>query len=95
MLTRINEELFDYNDASWVTFYNEHGWVVVENFLHDSLRNDSLEQWNELKRDCAIEMGMSLEEYQPLVLDVNFLVQYLVLVHQVQLIKLLEHQKDI
>ena len=62
--TRINETVFSYDDTDWVTFYNEHGWVVVENFLHDSLRSDSLTQWNELKNDCAIEMGMSLDEYQ-------------------------------
>ena len=64
MQTRINETVFSFDDTDWVTFYNEHGWVVVENFLHDSLRNDSLTQWNELKNDCAIEMGMSLDEYQ-------------------------------
>ena len=63
MKQEINSTKFDKNDPNFIEFFEEHGWVV----LNGNLSSESIEglnQWANLKKRYADEMGLSLVEYE-------------------------------
>ena len=60
----INEIFFNPNDKNWVKFYVTHGWVVIDGNLGRDLIDKSINQWTKLKQKFAVEMKLSVEEYE-------------------------------
>ncbi len=64
MKKMINEKSFTMNDKKFIEFYNEHGWVVLENVMEESQLDLILGQWNEMKLRYSSEMKLSIEDYE-------------------------------
>lgn len=64
MQTIVNEKKFNLDDKSWIEFYVTHGWVVIDRNLGKDTIGNSINQWTELKQKFAIEMDLSVEEYE-------------------------------
>ena len=64
MQTVVNSTTFQPNDGTFVDFYNQHGWVVIDGVLPPDMVSETTNAWSEMKTEFAIEMGMSLQEYQ-------------------------------
>jgi|TARA_B100001741_G_C16537783_1_gene592811 phytanoyl-CoA hydroxylase len=64
MQTVVNSTTFQPNDETFVDFYNQHGWVVIDGVLPPDMVSETTNAWSEMKTEFAIEMGMSLQEYQ-------------------------------
>ena len=64
MKQEINTTKFDKNDPKFIEFFEEHGWVVLNGNLSSESIDGGLNQWANLKKRYADEMGISLVEYE-------------------------------
>ena len=64
MKQEINTTKFDKNDPKFIEFFEEHGWVVLNGNLSSESIDGGLNQWDNLKKRYADEMGLSLVEYE-------------------------------
>ncbi len=64
MKQEINVTKFDKNDLNFIEFFEEHGWVVLNGNLSSKSIEGGLNQWANLKKRYADEMGLSLVEYE-------------------------------
>lgn len=64
MKQEINTTKFDKNDPKFIQFFEEHGWVVLNGNLSSESIDGGLNQWANLKKRYADEMGLSLVEYE-------------------------------
>ena len=60
----VNERFFQSDDRGWIEFYNKHGWVVIKNNLNSQIIKSTILDWENLKKDCAKEMGIPVNEYE-------------------------------
>ena len=64
MKTIVNDKAFSKNDAKIIDFYNEHGWVVIDDSLSSEELTSVLEQWVSMKSNFSDEMGLSMADYE-------------------------------
>ena len=64
METIVNGNYFTEEDRTWIDFYNEHGWVVIKDILNPDIIESTLSDWENLKKECAEEMGIPVSEYK-------------------------------
>ena len=60
----VNDRLFQSDNRGWIDFYNKHGWVVIKNNLNSQIIKKTILDWEDLKKDCAKEMGIPVNEYE-------------------------------
>tara|TARA_X000000368_G_scaffold87755_1_gene66743 strand:+ start:817 stop:1956 length:1140 start_codon:yes stop_codon:yes gene_type:complete len=60
----VNDRFFQSDDRGWIDFYNKHGWVVIKNNLNSQIIKSTIIDWENLKKDCAKEMGIPVNEYE-------------------------------
>jgi ectoine hydroxylase-related dioxygenase (phytanoyl-CoA dioxygenase family) len=60
----VNDRFFQSDDRGWIDFYNKHGWVVIKNNLNSQIIKSTILDWENLKKDCAKEMGIQVNEYE-------------------------------
>ena len=60
----VNERFFQSDDRGWIEFYNKHGWVVIKNNLNSQIIKSTILDWENLRKDCAKEMGIPVNEYE-------------------------------
>ena len=60
----VNDRFFQSDDRGWIDFYNKHGWVVIKNNLNSQIIKKTILDWEDLKKDCAKEMGIPVNEYE-------------------------------
>ena len=45
-------------------FFNRHGWVVINQRLNETTVNEARSSWTELRKRCAQEMGVNMDDYR-------------------------------
>jgi len=60
----VNDRFFQSDNRGWIDFYNKHGWVVIKNNLNSQIIKKTILDWEDLKKDCAKEMGIPVNEYE-------------------------------
>jgi hypothetical protein len=64
MRTIVNDITFDYANKNANEFFATHGWVVINDTIPPAIVSSSLNQWELLKKQCADDMKISLDEYE-------------------------------
>ena len=64
MKTLINDRKFKSSDKKFINFFNEHGWVVLENALTNKDANAIQSQYKEMKIEYAMKANIPLANYE-------------------------------
>lgn len=64
MNTEINKVSFPKISPQAVDFFNLHGWVVLENMIEREVWEEAHLAWKNHRKQCALEMGIPLENYR-------------------------------
>ena len=63
MNTRENATTFEHMNEEATEFFNRHGWVVINQRLNETTVNEARSSWIELRKRCAQEMDVNMDDY--------------------------------
>ena len=64
MNTRENPTTFEHMNEEATEFFNRHGWVVINQRLNETTVNEARSSWVELRKRCAQEMDVNMDDYR-------------------------------